>query len=280
MSGSKIQNDHYCMTIICHQDCVENNLYNLEKWGMRFNGTKCYILSVKKSSSYFYKLGNTVLKEVENNSYLGLSISNDLKLTNHINNIRRNLRHNPVKCLRTAYVSLIRSTLECVAVIWDLFLQSDIHKIERVQHKAAHFISGDYKSRDRGYVTRMFKNVELPLLEERRKQLTLTFMFKVVEGLIPAIPASKYFEPVQNKRKIRATRYKDCESTNIVSSHELKNSKCFNYKRCNTTIYNNFFFVRTVHEWDQLEDSIISGRFGACLSLATPNVILLKMKPS
>lgn len=32
-------------------------------------------------------------------------------------------------------------------------------------------------------------------------------MFNVVEGLIPAIPASEYFEAVQNKRKIRNTRY-------------------------------------------------------------------------
>ena len=47
-------------------------------------------------------------------------------------------------------------------------------------------------------------------------------MFKVVVGLMPAIPTSRYFEPVQNKREIRSTRYKDCESTNIVSSHELK----------------------------------------------------------
>jgi len=43
--------------------------------------------------------------------------------------------------------------------------------------------------------------------------------------LIPDIPASEYFESVQNKPKIRATRYKDCETiaTNIVSSHELDN---------------------------------------------------------
>jgi hypothetical protein len=42
----------------------------------------------------------------------------------------------------------------------------------------------------------MPKDLELPLLDERRKQLRLTFMFKVVEVLIPAIPASEYFEAV------------------------------------------------------------------------------------
>ena len=62
-------------------------------------------------------------------------------------------------------------------------------------------------------------------------------MFNVVEGLIPAIPASEYFEAVQNKRKIRNTRYKECESASIVSSHELKNNKCFINKRGSTTTY-------------------------------------------
>jgi hypothetical protein len=116
---------------------------------------------------------------------------------------------------------LVRSTLEYGAIIWDPYLQSDIDKIEKVQRKAARFISGDYKSRDHGCVSRMLKELELPLLQERRKQLRLTFMFKVVEGLMPAIPSSAYFEPVPNKRRIRATRFSEFETTNIVTSHEL-----------------------------------------------------------
>jgi hypothetical protein len=80
-------------------------------------------------------------------------------------------------------------------------------------------------------------------------------MFKVVEGLMPAIPSSAYFEPVPNKRRIRATRFSEFETTNIVTSHELilNNNKfmlAFNTKRCNTNIYRNSFFVRTVHDWN------------------------------
>ena len=59
----------------------------VDTWCMRYKATTCYILSVKKSPIYCHKLGNSVLEEVENNSYLGLSISNDLKWTNHIYNI-------------------------------------------------------------------------------------------------------------------------------------------------------------------------------------------------
>ena len=121
--------------IRCHQDHVDLQGHNLEKWidtwCMRYNATTCNILSVKKSPIYFHNLGNSVLEEVENNPYLGLSISNNLKWTNHIYNIckktsstlefiRRNLRHSPAKCRRKAYVSLIRSTLENEVIISDI----------------------------------------------------------------------------------------------------------------------------------------------------------------
>ena len=76
---------------------------------------------------------------------------------------------------------------------------------------------------------------------------------------------SAYFEPVSNKRRIRATRFSDFESTNIVTSHELKNNKCFSTKRGNTNIYRNSFFVRTVHDWNQLDNSTVEA-FRACLS--------------
>ena len=121
-----------------------------------------------------------------------------------------------------------------------------------------------------------FTNAQLdlelvPLLQERRKQLRLTFMFKVVEGVMPAIPSSSYFEPVPNKRRIRAIRFIEFEeSTNIMTSHELNNNKCFSTKRCNTNIYRNSFFVRTVHDWNQLDNSTVSvtsvEAFRACLS--------------
>ena len=109
----------------------------------------------------------------------------------------------------------------------------------------------------------MLKDFGLSLLELRRKQPSLTHMFKVVEGLMPAIPASYYFEPVQNKRKIRATRYKDCESTNIVSSHELKNRKCFINKRGNTAIYKNSFIVKRT-SWKIQLLAVLSSSFFLC----------------
>ena len=103
---------------------------------------------------FFYQL-NTFLKHVENNPYLGLLISKDLKWANHVGKtckkassilgfIQHNLRHCPLQCRKSAYIALVRSTLEYGSVVWDPHLQKDIDKLEKVQRKAARFIKRDY----------------------------------------------------------------------------------------------------------------------------------------
>ena len=144
-----------------HQ-AIQDDLKNLEtwaeEWGMRFNAPKCYILPINGICPYFYELNGTFLKQVDNNPYLGLLISKDLKWATHIDYIckkasstlgflRRNLRHCPTNCRKTAYISLVRSTLEYGSVVWDPYLKQDIDKLERIQKKAARFISQDYRNR-------------------------------------------------------------------------------------------------------------------------------------
>jgi len=53
-----------------------------EKWGMRFNAKKCYIMSIARStpSHFIYTLDNTLLKSVTSNPYLGIQFSDNLKL--------------------------------------------------------------------------------------------------------------------------------------------------------------------------------------------------------
>ena len=49
-----------------------------DTWGMRFNCSKCYILSIKEKSNFHYTLNSTILKHVTNNPYLGILFSQDL----------------------------------------------------------------------------------------------------------------------------------------------------------------------------------------------------------
>ena len=75
-----------------------------DTWGMRFNTSKCYLLSIKEKSNFHYTLNSTILKHVTNNPYLGILFSQDLKWGDYIAKIckkanstvgflRRNLRN-------------------------------------------------------------------------------------------------------------------------------------------------------------------------------------------
>ena len=130
------------------------------KWDELQRKKKCYILSIRNTSSHFYQLNNTILKEVPANPYLGVMISNDLKWNVHINNIcnkasstlgfvRRNIQNCPIQTRRAAYLTLVRSQLEYAAAVWDPYTSKEMETKKR----AARFIIRDYKSRETGCVT-------------------------------------------------------------------------------------------------------------------------------
>ena len=235
---------------------------------MRFNAKKCYIVSINIKSTHFYQLDGHILQQVPENPYFGVTISEDLKWSSHISKItkkanstlgflKRNLKHCPLNCRMTAYISLIRSTLEYSSVIWDPFLQKDIDKLEKVQRQAARFISGDYISDDHGCVTQMLSDLHLPQLRDRRKANRLAFFFKVVEGLVPALQIHDYLTPDRGKRQFKTRQFKDCVTHNIIDSQTTNNCRCFKIVQCKTELFRNSFFPKTIIYWNHLEDCVV-----------------------
>jgi len=259
---------------------LQNDLNQLETWadksGMQFNAKKCYILSVKSKRSYFYNLSGTILQQVPHNPYLGIQISEDLKWHTHISNVtnkasstlgflRRNLKTCPQESRRLAYLALIRPILEYGSAVWDSHYKTDIERIERIQNRAARFIKQDYRSRDPGCITTMLHDLQLPSLQDRRRQLRLTQMYKVVEKLVPAMPPDHFFQPKPaHKRQIKSRTYADCVTSNIVDRSASNNSKSFIVPHCNTDQYKHSFFVQTVLDWNQLDDSVVSAKTVEC----------------
>ena len=143
------------------------------------------------------------------NPHLGITISDDLKWHSHISTItkkanstlgflKRNIRRCPIKqqtdgihcscglCLRirSHSVGSIPSRGE------------DIDKLERIQHRSARFITGDYRCSHPGCVTIMLNNLILGLLEHRRRdQRVVKCMYQTVKGSIPALPSETFFRP-------------------------------------------------------------------------------------
>ena len=189
---------------------------------MKLNAQKCYILPTKARSSFFYSLGGVILKQVQHSPYLGVHISGDLKWSTHISNIckrvgstfgflRRNLQNCPQECRRLAYIALITSSLEYGTILWYPYLKQDVDRLERVQRQAARFIKRDYRTRETGCVGHILQELNLPPLQERRKQQWLTTLYKIVQGHIPAMPPENFLTPAdRSRRRIRPTTFKDC----------------------------------------------------------------------
>jgi len=226
-----------------------------ECWGMSFNAGKCKILVVKGKLSYFYTIGNTILEQITNSPYLGLDISDDLKWDRHISRISkkanstlgflcRNLRGFNQDHKRVAYIALVCSILEYGSVVWDPYTKGNIERLEHVQRCAARFMTNDYTTKTPGCVTDMLNRLELIPLEDRRKNLRLTFMYKVVEGLVPAIAAPDFLTPFKpGRRRIKAKTFGGYSCSNIVERSVRLNSKPFIPPSTRTLQYKNLFFV-------------------------------------
>ena len=129
-----------------------------------------------------------------------------------------------------------------------------------MQRKAARFISGNYKSRIPGSMQKLLLKLDLPPLQVRRQQLRLTFLFKVVEGLVPAMPPEHFFTFSKPGRKIRPIRNSSFETSNIVNSYTRNNNRSLEIKPCRTSQPRNSLFIRfrTAAEWNHLDDSTVN----------------------
>ena len=105
----------------------------------------------------------------------------------------------------------------------------------------------------------MLQKLDLPTLQERRKQQRLTFLFKVARGLVPAIPPEDYLTKVkENKRLIKPTLKADFVQTNFVARQARNHNNCFVLPPAKTDIYKNSLFVRTVSDWNSLSQTTVS----------------------
>ena len=114
------------------------------KWGMRFQPVQCNIMQLtrKRNINAVYSLEGTVLENVDNIKYLGVTISKDLKWTTHVSNVctkanktlgflRRNLSSCSQNVTETAYKVLVRPILEYASPVSDphgIVLQEELEK--------------------------------------------------------------------------------------------------------------------------------------------------------
>ena len=104
----------------------------------------------------------------------------------------------------------------------------------------------------------MLKDLNLSSLQDRRREKRLVFLYKIAAGLIPAIPAEPFLTPVRNKRQIKTTSRSDFTSSNIIRRFARNNGRGFSLGSAKTDTYKNSFFIRTVSDWKNLTEEVVS----------------------
>ena len=193
-------------------------------WGMKFNAKKCNIMRVSRSRKplqHFYSLGNEILQEVSDAKYLGIQIDNKLDWNKHISTVaargqsklafpNRNLKGCPKKLRDTAYISLIRPALEYSCSVWHPHKKSNKDKIEKVQRRAARFVSNNF--RRKASVSEMLHELGWQSLDGRRQDQRLVLFFKIINGLA-SVETEDILTPADSRtRKNHSFKFKHLQT--------------------------------------------------------------------
>jgi hypothetical protein len=215
------------------------------RWQMSFNKSKCYSMRMthkKKPAVNTYNMSGTPLEDVNSYPYLGVEISKDMNWAPHINKIskkankmlgllRRNLHSCSADVKSIAYKALVRPRLEYCNVIWDPHHETHKYTIERVQRRAARFVTSDYNRETSA--SALVKSLDWDTLEDRRTKSRLITIYKESRGLLP--------------NNIDQFRYK-----NTRQLRQLNDQYSYNKPRFNKDCYKFSLYPRTIPEWNLL----------------------------
>ena len=219
---------------------------------MEFNPSKCTVMKASpgrkhKTIPADYFLHNQRLTETDSSKYLGVTFSNDLSWSEHINNtatkanktlgfLRRNFRRCTPSVKATTYKTMVRPILEYASTVWDPAEGNtgDAGLLERVQRRAARYVFNSYTDRTPGCVTNMLEKLEWEPLSVRRHNNRLIMLYRFLN--ISEIDNSLDFL----KRSDSRTRGRD----RLKQDHS-KHPALFNS-----------FFPRTIREWNKLPTSL------------------------
>ena len=149
--------------------------------------------------------------------YLGVIVTSDLRLNQHIWNIvtegnqtlgflRRNIRINSPDLKSIAYKSLVRPTVEYASTVWEPYTKQNRDRVEIVQRRAARYVLNCHERS--ASVSEMLKQLDWETLGLRRKKARLKMLHKMHCNLV-AIDQQKYLKPaVRSSRHTHRLSYK------------------------------------------------------------------------
>ena len=144
---------------VINDDLLKLSIYGTQ-WLITFNALKTeYIIVSKRKTRAMHPdllLNDTKLTEVNNHKHLGLTISNNMSWSSHINEIlakaekrlsmmRRSKHILPRSCLDKLYKSMILPLLDYCDVIYDSCTMYESEQLDKLQRKASLLCTGAFR---------------------------------------------------------------------------------------------------------------------------------------
>ena len=237
----------------CLQSCLTAIFDWSKHWQLKLSASKCSVMHIKNNAQCSgcnlmeYYIGNSKLPVVDSITDLGITYSNRLKFSSHVDNIvsKASLRAKLIlRCFQSrdpalltkAFCVFIRPILEFSSVVWNPILKQDIAKVESVQRRFTKRLKGLYNL---PYSTRL-SYLGLDSLHCRRSKADLTMCYKIINNFsyvnITSFPTFSYSNKTRgNSRK-------------LDKSHVLSVRDGHSYAK------------RIVNVWNSLSDCIVLTR--------------------
>ena len=236
---------------------VQEAITLIGQWSSRnhltFNQLKCKYMAISRkhtptlSPTPLY-LHDSPLERVDSYRYLGLLLTDNLSWSPHIASTyskamkvlgllyRRFYGYADSDSLKQLYLTLVRPHLDYACQVWDPHLARDKSKLERVQKFACRVASRRW---DTSY-EELLDLFELPTLENRRLDLKLGLLFKILHGLCH-FPDTESFITLRNYCPSRNTH---CLQLPVPFAH--------------TNSYKYSFIPHTIQHWNSLDTSSVT----------------------
>ena len=168
-----------------------------QQWLVNFNPSKTEAMFFSLRgyetlpSLYF---NNTQINFVDSHKHLGLTLSNDGKWSEHIENIlctasktvgiMRKLKYSiGRKALNQIYLSYVRPILEYSCLVWNGCTDQNANSLEKLQNEAARIVTGLTRSVS---LENLYRECGWESLKHRRTMQQYYFMYKVNNNSVPS----------------------------------------------------------------------------------------------
>lgn len=209
---------------------LQRDLDSLALWcqanNMQLNIAKCKVLSFHRNTSpifFEYKIDDRQLERVKTMKDLGLLFDEKFTFNEHIDSIvakaysrlgfmkRICYSFDDPYCLRSIYMSLVRSILEYGSIVWNPGYASHSDRIESIQKQFVLYALRRLGWRRDNFVLPSYEDrcrlINLETLANRRNNGSLFFMYDLLNGFLNAPDLREFFVYVDfSERSLRVTK--------------------------------------------------------------------------